>query len=477
MATADDFIKSIAFYIQKYAPQYDIRVISPIIAQACIESAFGKSKLSAEYHNYFGLTCGIGWTGKSVSMKTWEEYTPGTKTDITQCFRVYDSMDAGVKGYFDFIQYPRYKNLKGVTDPHKYLELIKADGYATASNYVSANWAIVQQYNLTKYDTEKVDDPAAGAAPSPAPVVERASYSFTVKEVRKGDSGKSAALMQKCLRGLGYTGSKGKPITIDAAAGANTIYALKQFQRKAGLSPDGICGERSWKILLDVNTLQVEKMVKDDDKSEQEELKQEVTDMAYGFNDDKTKYELGDILGDFANIENGSTASRGYRQGHLIVHDLKLYRVISAIDEGDAFVEGTNIQQTNIGQEAPAVKYIRFSVSAADLINVWGNQIAAGDFKTYSASINILNEYYTAPVEAFDELLGFSGALPIVKAADFNNYGMISATNTGFSNITGGKRLTVYIHVYNPGNTPIEIANGIEIYVLLLKGTQQLTVA
>ena len=24
MATADDFIKSIAFYIQKYAPQYDI---------------------------------------------------------------------------------------------------------------------------------------------------------------------------------------------------------------------------------------------------------------------------------------------------------------------------------------------------------------------------------------------------------------------------------------------------------------------
>lgn len=252
MATADDFIKSIAFYIQKYAPQYDIRVISPIIAQACIESAFGKSKLSAEYHNYFGLTCGIGWSGKSVSMKTWEEYTPGTKTDITQNFRVYDSMDAGVKGYFDFIQYPRYKNLKGVTDPHKYLELIKADGYATASNYVSANWAIVQQYNLTKYDTEKVDEPAAGAAPSPAPVVERASYSFTVKEVQKGDSGKSVALMQKCLRGLGYTGSNGKPISIDAAAGANTIYALKQFQRKAGLSPDGICGERSWKILLDV---------------------------------------------------------------------------------------------------------------------------------------------------------------------------------------------------------------------------------
>ena len=34
--------------------------------------------------------------------------------------------------------------------------------------------------------------------------------------------------------------------------------------------------------------------------------------MAYGFNDDKSKYELGDILGDFATVETGSTASRAY---------------------------------------------------------------------------------------------------------------------------------------------------------------------
>ena len=250
---AEAFIKSIAFYIQKYAPEYDIRVISPIIAQACIESAFGKSTLSTQYHNYFGLTCGTGWTGKSVSMKTWEEYTPGTKTDITQNFRVYDSMDAGVKGYFEFIQYPRYKNLKGVTDPKKYLELIKADGYATASNYVSANMAIVTQYDLTKYDTEKVEAPAeddGSGAPAEEDTVP--AYSFTVNVVKQGSCGKSVALMQKCLRGLGYKGLTGKAISIDAAAGANTIYALKTFQRAAGITVDGICGKESWEILLDI---------------------------------------------------------------------------------------------------------------------------------------------------------------------------------------------------------------------------------
>ena len=242
------FIDSIAYYVQMYAPKYDIKVHSPIIAQAILESGWGDSKLASVYHNYFGLTCGTGWTGKSVNMATWEEYTPGVKTNITQNFRVYDSMAEGVKGYFEFIQYPRYKNLKGVTDPRAYVERIKADGYATASNYVSAVMNIVIGYNLEQYDRKTVQAPSE----APAPAIERASYSFTVQEVRKGDSGKSVALMQKCLRGLGYNGKDGRLVTVDASAGANTIFALKEFQRRAGITVDGICAEKSWKILLDV---------------------------------------------------------------------------------------------------------------------------------------------------------------------------------------------------------------------------------
>lgn len=246
--THQEFIQNIAYYVQKYAPQYGIKVHSPIIAQAILESGWGDSKLASVYHNYFGLTCGTGWTGKSVNMATWEEYTPGVKTNITQNFRVYDSMAEGVKGYFEFIQYPRYKNLKGVTDPRAYVERIKADGYATASNYVSAVMNIVIGYNLEQYDRKTVSAPSE----DPAPAIERASYSFTVQEVRKGDSGKSVALMQKCLRGLGYNGKDGRLVTVDASAGANTIFALKEFQKRAGITVDGICAEKSWKILLDV---------------------------------------------------------------------------------------------------------------------------------------------------------------------------------------------------------------------------------
>ena len=149
------FIQKIAEYVQKYAYVYGIVVHSPIIAQAILESGWGESKLAATYHNYFGLKCGTKWTGKSVNMTTQEEYTAGTLTTIKDNFRVYDSMEEGVKGYFEFIQLARYQNLKGITDPKTYLQTIKDDGYATSSTYVTNTYALVTQYNLTQYDNTK----------------------------------------------------------------------------------------------------------------------------------------------------------------------------------------------------------------------------------------------------------------------------------------------------------------------------------
>lgn len=115
--TNQEFIEKIAGYVKKYAPKYGIKVNSAPIAQAILESGWGKSKLAAAYHNYFGLKCGTKWTGKSVNLTTQEEYTAGTLTTIKDNFRVYDSMEEGVKGYFEFLQLARYENLKGITDP------------------------------------------------------------------------------------------------------------------------------------------------------------------------------------------------------------------------------------------------------------------------------------------------------------------------------------------------------------------------
>ena len=148
------FIEDIAKHVQKYARAYGILVHSPIIAQAILESGWGESKLASKYHNYFGMKCGSKWTGKSVNLTTQEEYQPGTLTTIKDNFRVYGSMEEGVKGYFEFIQLQRYQNLRGITDPKEYLQTIKNDGYATSSTYVESNYQLITQYKLAKYDKE-----------------------------------------------------------------------------------------------------------------------------------------------------------------------------------------------------------------------------------------------------------------------------------------------------------------------------------
>ena len=145
-----------------FADDYGIKAVPAIVAQAIVESNWGKSTLAAKYHNYFGLKCGKHWTGKSVNLKTKEEYTVGTLTTISDNFRVYSDMKSGVRGYFDFIDTKRYSNLKGVTNPYTYLELIKADGYATSSKYVSTCSEVLSKYVLPYIKNEEseynVDD-------------------------------------------------------------------------------------------------------------------------------------------------------------------------------------------------------------------------------------------------------------------------------------------------------------------------------
>lgn len=149
-----NFINSIYEALCKYAPTYNIKCYSAIIGQAILESGWGKSKLASSFHNYFGLKCGSSWKGKSVNMKTFEEFKAGTLTQISDNFRVFDNLDSGVKGYLDFINTKRYSNLKNVSSPKEYLQSIKNDGYATSSTYVDSVMKIVTSYNLTSYDSK-----------------------------------------------------------------------------------------------------------------------------------------------------------------------------------------------------------------------------------------------------------------------------------------------------------------------------------
>lgn len=149
--TKSNFIEIIAPMIVKEGTARGYKIFSPVIAQAIIESNYGQSGL-AKYNNFFGLKCGSKWKGKSVNMKTKEEYKVGTLTTIKDNFRAYDSINDGVKGYYDFISTSRYANLKNAKSAYEYCTLLKADGYATSSSYVTTLVSCINKLALGKYD-------------------------------------------------------------------------------------------------------------------------------------------------------------------------------------------------------------------------------------------------------------------------------------------------------------------------------------
>lgn len=227
-AQAKQFIQKIAPIIQEEAKKRGYHVCSPIIAQACLESAFGTSSLGYRWHNYFGMKCGSKWSGKSVNLSTKEEYTQGVLTSIRDNFRVYDDMDSGVAGYFDFINTSRYSNLKEATTPKQYLELIKMDGYATSSTYVNANLNYISRYDLERYDWVFHDEDQ-----------EVNPYKLTKRSLSIGCKGESVKWLQWELN------KNGANLTIDGIFGKQTKLAVILFQKDHKLVQDGIAGSKT----------------------------------------------------------------------------------------------------------------------------------------------------------------------------------------------------------------------------------------
>ena len=155
-AQAKAFIDYMAPLIQREGFSRGYTIVSTTIAQAIIEGACNTSKLAHDYHNHWGLKCGKNWKGKSVNMKTKEEYTPGQLTDIRDNFRAYDSDIEGCEGYYDFIDTKRYANLRDAKSYRQFAEYLKADGYATSSSYVNTLCNTVQKYNLTRFDEHNI---------------------------------------------------------------------------------------------------------------------------------------------------------------------------------------------------------------------------------------------------------------------------------------------------------------------------------
>lgn len=71
---------------------------------------------------------------------------------------------------------------------------------------------------------------------------EGGTYMFNVNTVKSGDSGNHVLLIQEILKARGFKGKDGKELTLDKQCGANTVYAIKQYQSQREAADPGSCG-------------------------------------------------------------------------------------------------------------------------------------------------------------------------------------------------------------------------------------------
>lgn len=132
---------------------------SVVIAQAICESAWGQSKIMMKANAIFGIKATSNWKGKVYNAKTQECYDGSTYTNITACFRAYNSLSESISDYFDLItKSERYRKACVSNSPLECITAIKNGGYATSPTYINTIMSIIKSNNLTKYDNMKIEN-------------------------------------------------------------------------------------------------------------------------------------------------------------------------------------------------------------------------------------------------------------------------------------------------------------------------------
>jgi hypothetical protein len=119
---------------------------SIILAQGIYESDAGRSPLSTEANNHFGIKCHKDWTGKT--------YTQDDEKK-NECFRKYNNPEESFRDHSLYLtRQDRYKPLFNleITDYKGWANGLKSSGYATNPQYATHLIKTIEDYRLYQFD-------------------------------------------------------------------------------------------------------------------------------------------------------------------------------------------------------------------------------------------------------------------------------------------------------------------------------------
>ncbi len=198
-------------------------------AQSCLETGnftFKGSAVTLDQNNF----CGMGVTANGMKGNSFKDPKTGIRAQI-QHLKAYASTQPITQKCVD----PRYQYVQKGCAP--YVEWL-----GIQENPQGRGWAAGARYGekildiLGAITSIQVSGQASSAAGSGE------DFSFKIKTVKKGENGNHVLLVQEILRSREIKGKDGKDLKLDKDCGANTIYAIKQYQKAREKAAPGICG-------------------------------------------------------------------------------------------------------------------------------------------------------------------------------------------------------------------------------------------
>jgi flagellum-specific peptidoglycan hydrolase FlgJ len=122
---------------------------SAILAMSIYESGYGRSQLSKDYHNYFGMKAFSNWEGDIAPNMTTKDSGVITKAN----FRSYSSMKEGFEGFAELMhETGRYKEAFKQKTGTEFVRVVLSSGYCPDDTYLPNIKTIVNRHSLGNLD-------------------------------------------------------------------------------------------------------------------------------------------------------------------------------------------------------------------------------------------------------------------------------------------------------------------------------------
>lgn len=122
------------------------------IAQAILESGWGKSYLSTEANNLFGIKAYSDWNGNTINLSTKEYNSDSSSYGIYADFKSYSSFNESIEDHSKLLSSERYDSVRNSSNYVDACYSIYGCGYATAPNYPEQLINVIETYDLQNID-------------------------------------------------------------------------------------------------------------------------------------------------------------------------------------------------------------------------------------------------------------------------------------------------------------------------------------